>query len=74
MDSNKSAASHLETIFRATQKFIKQVESGEGLNVPEDKKEEFKKAMKEQGTGAMIEDLKKKMNDFKESAKTMNNG
>ena len=74
MDNKNLASNHLENIFKSTQAFIKQIEKGEGLNIPDDKKDEFKKAMKEQGTDAMIEDLKKKMKEFKESAKTMNNG
>ena len=73
MDNN-SPASALANIMKYANQFIKQVQSGEGLNVPEDKKQEFQEKMKEHGTEKMIEELKEKMNEFKDLSKKINNG
>ena len=45
--ANNNPAGALANIIKNANDFIKAVESGEGLDLPDDKKEEFKKQMKE---------------------------
>lgn len=69
---NNNPATYIMNIMSEAKKLIQCVETGEGLNIPEDKKEEFKQKMKEQGADKMIEELNNKMKEFGELSKKMN--
>lgn len=71
---NKNIAGDISTIMKSANSLMQKLQTGEGLNLPEDKKKEFMKAMKEKGADKLIVDLKNKMEQFKKVSKAMNNG
>lgn len=68
---NKNAAATLAGILNLSKTFIKQIETGDGLGIPDDKKDEFQKLCKEKGVPDVLKDLKTKMKEFEKTAKNM---
>jgi hypothetical protein len=75
---NKQAAESLALDFAGVLKFanniIKKVETGNGMNIPDDKMDEFKQQVKDSGADKLIAELKMKMEDFKKLVNNSNHG
>lgn len=65
-------ASHLANIIKSAEAFTKQIEKGEGLNIPPEKLKEFKTEMKKANVKKYMDEVKNKMEELKNLAKQMN--
>lgn len=75
MDNNgNSLATDLASVMIGTKNFIDRVRTGEGLNIPDNMKEEYHKKLKEQGVDKMLTDLDAKLAEFSTTLKNVNNG
>lgn len=63
MDNN--AAYNLAGMMRFAENFVKNVESGEGFNLTDEQKVEYKKKYEEMGVGEKINEAKKKLEELK---------
>jgi len=64
-----NAASHLSQIMKGIEGFTKMVQTGEGLGVPPEKMDEFKKAMDEKGVPEKLAELKTNIEKLKQASK-----
>ncbi len=69
---NKTPACHLANILKSAQAFTKQIENGEGLNIPPEKMAEYKAEMKKQNVQKYMDEVKNKMEELKNLSKKMN--
>jgi hypothetical protein len=59
-------------IISGTKSFVEKVKKGDGMGIPEERKEEFFKAMKEKGVDKQLDELEVKMKEMIETITKVN--
>lgn len=74
MDNNNQFTYGLQGLMHHLQTITKSMETGDGMGLTNEQKEEYQKQMKEKGGEEKVCELKKQMEKLKETVNKANNG